>query len=185
MTHAQIVSLQERIGTTPDGFWGRLSIAAVQRHLRAMMPGRILWPAPSQSALREFYGRPGDESQLETVPAPCPLRFEGRPVKRLRGNLRCLTSLCRALAAAHEVAPETVEDFGGVFANRTMRGGELPSVHAYGAAVDLSPESNGNHTAWPVRATMPIEVMECFAREGWISAGAFWGRDAMHFQATT
>jgi hypothetical protein len=31
---------------------------------------------------------------------------------------------------------------------------------------------------------MPIEVMECFAREGWLSAGAFWGYDAMHFQAT-
>jgi hypothetical protein len=27
-------------------------------------------------------------------------------------------------------------------------------------------------------------VMEFFAVGGWLSAGAFWGRDAMHFQAT-
>jgi hypothetical protein len=31
---------------------------------------------------------------------------------------------------------------------------------------------------------MPIQVMEEFAKEGWLAAGAFWGRDAMHFQAT-
>jgi hypothetical protein len=31
---------------------------------------------------------------------------------------------------------------------------------------------------------MPIEVMEEFAKEGWLPAGAFWSRDAMHFQAT-
>jgi hypothetical protein len=31
---------------------------------------------------------------------------------------------------------------------------------------------------------MPLEVMEAFAREGWVSAGAFWSRDAMHHQST-
>jgi len=37
---------------------------------------------------------------------------------------------------------------------------------------------------WPTSSTMLLVVMEAFAREGWLSAGAFWGRDAMHFQAT-
>jgi hypothetical protein len=31
---------------------------------------------------------------------------------------------------------------------------------------------------------MPIEVMEAFARQGFKPAGAFWGRDAMHMEAT-
>jgi hypothetical protein len=31
---------------------------------------------------------------------------------------------------------------------------------------------------------MPLDVMEIFAREGWLAAGAFWGRDSMHMQAT-
>jgi hypothetical protein len=38
--------------------------------------------------------------------------------------------------------------------------------------------------AWPTKATMPFEVIEIFAREGWTSGGAYWGYDAMHFQAT-
>jgi hypothetical protein len=77
-----------------------------------------------------------------------------------------------------------LEKYAGCFNNRAMRGGSLPSLHARGAAVDLDPDDNGNHIAWPTRATMPLEVMEAFAREGWLSAGAFWSRDAMHFQAT-
>ena len=65
-----------------------------------------------------------------------------------------------------------------------MRGGSLPSLHARGAAVDLDPDHNGNGTSWPTRAIMPLEVMEEFAKEGWLAAGAFWGRDSMHMQAT-
>jgi hypothetical protein len=57
-------------------------------------------------------------------------------------------------------------------------------MHAWMNAIDINAGRNGNKTSWPVNATMPIEVMECFAQEGWLSAGAFWGRDAMHFQAT-
>jgi hypothetical protein len=65
-----------------------------------------------------------------------------------------------------------------------MRGGTRPSTHARGIAIDLAPVWNGNATPWPAKATMPLAVMEQFAREGWLPAGAFWGRDAMHFQAT-
>ena len=65
-----------------------------------------------------------------------------------------------------------------------MRGGSRISTHAWGIAIDLAPNWNGNLMPWPTVATMPLEIMEIFAREGWLSAGAFWGRDAMHFQAT-
>jgi hypothetical protein len=65
-----------------------------------------------------------------------------------------------------------------------MRGGSTPSLHARGAAIDLAPSTNGNREHWPSRSNMPIEVMEEFSKEGWLSAGACWSRDGMHFQAT-
>jgi hypothetical protein len=71
-----------------------------------------------------------------------------------------------------------------VFNNRPMRGGSLPSLHARGAAIDLAPSTNQFRESWPRSANMPIEVMEAFSREGWVAAGAHWGYDAQHFQAT-
>ena len=58
MTRAQITAMQDRIGTTPDGFWGPKSITACQRHLRALMPKDANWPGTSQAALQGFYGSP-------------------------------------------------------------------------------------------------------------------------------
>jgi hypothetical protein len=57
-------------------------------------------------------------------------------------------------------------------------------MRARGAAIDLDPDNNGNLQSWPHAASMPFEVMEIFAQEGWLAAGAFWGHDAMHAQAT-
>jgi hypothetical protein len=105
-------------------------------------------------------------------------------VKTIRCNERVADSLSRILVAVSNVAPLILREYAGVYNNRPMRGGSLPSLHARGAAIDLAPDTNGNLVPWPVSADMPLVVMECFAREGWLSAGAFWGRDAMHAQAT-
>lgn len=185
MTRAAIVALQKRIGTEPDGFWGPRSIAACQRHLRRMMPCPHPFPAASQAALRKTYGAPGDESALILLEvADLGVRFEGRPVRAIRCHRLVAASLRRALEAVRRVAPWLLERYAGAFCHRNIRGGTTPSLHAWGAAIDLDPSANGNTTHWPTRATMPIAVMEAFAREGWLPAGAFWGRDAMHFQAT-
>ena len=80
--------------------------------------------------------------------------------------------------------PDILVQYAGVYNNRPMRGGSLPSLHARGAAIDLAPDTNRMSQSWPTSADMPLEVMEAFAREGWTPAGAFWGRDAMHFQST-
>ena len=74
--------------------------------------------------------------------------------------------------------------YAGCYNPRPMRGGKRPSKHSWGAAIDLDPDHNGLKTSWPVAATMPIEVMEEFAREGWIGLGWQIGRDSMHFQPT-
>jgi hypothetical protein len=188
MPKISIPELQERIGATPDGFWGPKSIAQCQKHLRSLIrKSGSDWPAPDQASLTKFYGKPGDESQLVSMPAPVPMYFEGRKVKTIRVHRKCEESLRRVLLAAFKIHPTiaaVISIYDGCYANRKMRGGSLPSLHARGAAIDFDAGHNGNLTPWPVVATMPIDLMEAFAREGWIAAGAFWGRDAMHFQAT-
>jgi len=175
---------QAMIGAEPHGFWGPKSIAMCQAYLRGLMPANTKWPRTDQASLTQFFGPAGDESRLVNVSAPVPMFYEGRRIKTIRVNRKCADSLVRALTAAYLVAPAVVKIYDGCFANRPMRGGSTPSLHARGAAIDLDAGRNGNHVAWPVAATMPLGVMECFAREGWLPAGAFWGRDAMHFQAT-
>jgi hypothetical protein len=185
MNQNQIKAIQEKIGTTADGFWGPQSIAAAQKHLRALMPSPNPWPATDQSSLSKFFGAAGDESQLINLNVPgLGVKYDGRAVKTIRCNAKVGASLHRILSALATTHPEFMANYNGCFNNRPMRGGSLPSLHARGAAVDFMAGSNGNHVHWPSKATMPFEVMEAFAKEGWIAAGAFWSRDAMHFQAT-
>lgn len=190
MTTEQITKLQAHVGAEPDGFWGPESILACKRHLRAMMPSRSPWPAADQRSLRSFYGEPGDESRLVTMDFPYPMYYGGKLVTRTRVNARCADSLHRVLSAIggsygqQSGIMEEAQDYGGVYNFRLKRGGSTYSLHAYGAAIDLDADDNTFSEHWPMQADMPIEIMECFAREGWVSAGAFWGYDAMHFQAT-
>lgn len=185
MTQEQIKALQRRIGVTPDGFWGPKSIAACQKHLRSLMPKVSPWPKTDQASLTRFYGEAGDESQLTNLPVVgLGIRYDGIAVRTIRCHVKVANSLLIVLKEMSKVCPNVLADYNGCYNNRKMRGGSLPSLHARGAAIDFLAGTNGNHTPWPVRANMPLEAMECFAKEGWVAAGAFWGRDAMHFQAT-
>lgn len=185
MTQYGIKRIQEKIGTEPDGFWGPKSIAACQKYLRSLMPSPNPWPSSDQKSLTEFYGEPGDESKLTNLDvSDLGLLYDGSRVKTVRCHAKIASALHRVLERLSKTHPEILVEYAGCFNNRKMRGGSLPSLHARGAAVDFFPEANGNETPWPIRATMPFEVMEEFAKEGFLSAGAFWGRDAMHFQAT-
>ena len=192
MNETQIRIMQEQVGAEPDGFWGPRSVAACQRHLKKMMPSPHPFPRQDQKSLTSFYGPAG---KVPLVRISCPYRmflYNGPgTVKTIQVHERLGPSLERVLRElgkryrTDDARTEAgVNRFFGVYANRAMRGGSLPSLHARGAAIDLDANRNGNKTHWPSRAVMPLDVMEIFAREGWMPAGAFWSRDAMHFQAT-
>lgn len=186
----EIIAIQNRIGVTPDGAWGPKSRAACQDHLRALMPTPNPWPDDNEVALVRFYGEAGNEANLASFDFPFPMFYEGRRVLRSRCHRKVKDSLLRILSEIgtrwidRRGIMEEAEDYGGIFNFRQMRGGNAPSRHSWGIAIDIDPDDNGNHTRWPEHADMPLEIMEAFAREGWMSAGAFWGRDGMHFQAT-
>jgi hypothetical protein len=192
MNETQIKIMQERVGAEPDGFWGPRSVVACQRHLKKMMPSSHPFPRQDQKSLTSFYGPAG---KVPLVKISCPYRmslYNGpETVKTIQVHERLGPSLERVLKElgkryrTDDARTEAgVNRFFGVYANRAMRGGSLPSLHARAAAIDLDANRNGNKTHWPSRAVMPLDVMEIFAREGWLAAGAFWSRDAMHFQAT-
>lgn len=185
MNTPEIIKLQTAIGTTPDGHWGPKSIAACQNHLRGLIATSAShWPDTDQGSLTAFYGAAGDESKLVRIDLPDGILYEGKPVKSTLCHAKVADSLKRILANLVVRFPDIARKFDGCYANRLMRNGSNPSLHARGAAIDFDGANNDNHEHWPAAATMPLGVMEIFAEEGWISAGAFWGRDAMHFQAT-
>lgn len=186
MIAAEIKRLQTRLGVEPDAVWGSKSKTAADRRLRSLMPAPNPWPATDQTSLTAFYGRPGDESRLARIDVRgLGVEYGGEPVSVIRANAECAESLRRILVKLSS-GPYAylLKEYEGCFNNRPMRGGSTPSLHSRGAAIDFDAGNNGNATRWPDQATMPFEVMEIFAAEGWRSAGAAWGRDAMHFQAT-
>jgi hypothetical protein len=195
MTNEQIKAVQKRIGAEPDGFWGPLSIKACEKHLRGMMPKPA--PFPKQAKVEAFYGRHGVKNGFtpptKKITLPFTIFYEGDAVKVLRPHEKCADSLLAVferLAIAFPTKEKRqaagILTYDGLYNPRKMRGSTTEwSMHAWAIAIDLNASKNGNETHWPSKAVMPIEVMECFAQEGWTAAGAFWGRDAMHFQATS
>lgn len=190
MTPNEIKKMQSRLGVTADGFWGPVSTAALRTRLTNLMPSPNPWPAPDRRSMELFYGRPGDESNLVNFAPPFPMFYGGKACKTIRCHKQVAASLQRVLAeigrsyGQRRDILEEAEDYGGCYNYRNKRGGTSLSVHAWGAAIDLDADDNTFRDHWPMKADMPMEIMEAFAREGWVSAGAFWGYDAMHFQAT-
>lgn len=190
MTREQIIHIQEKTGSIPDGVFGPISMRNVQAHLRAMMPTPNPWPMDrawdNRRHVKAFFGEPGDEANLVNLDVvDLDIRYAGNPVKSIRCHRLVASSLRRVLerisAGPHA---SLLRNYAGAYNNRQIRGGASKSLHAWGAAIDIDPATNTLRRRWPDSATMPIEVMEAFAAEGWLSAGAFWGYDAMHFQAT-
>jgi hypothetical protein len=196
MTESQIKHIQDRIGAQPDGFWGPKSITACQKYLTDMMPKPHPFPAEGTNAFDAFYGRHGVKDGYtppgKRIKLPFTIFYEGTAVTTLTAHEKCADSLLAVFERLAKAFPEPasryqagITTYDGLYNPRLKRGSSTSwSMHSWMNAIDLNAGENGNTTAWPVASTMPIEVMECFAQEGWLSAGAFWGRDAMHFQAT-
>lgn len=200
MTKAEIKHVQARIGTTVDGFWGPKSTDAAKRHLREFMPPSNDFPTQSRVRTNSsIYGRHGEpdgsyQPPMKSIGLPFHLHLYGDETKTVRSvscHEECVDSLLRVFVRLAEEFPTKEErkkagilDYYGIYNPRSVRGGSVWSMHAYAIAIDFDALRNRNRSHWPVASKMPIEVMECFAAEGWLSAGAFWSRDAMHFQAT-
>lgn len=196
MDQTEIMAMQQRVRDrfaprlAVDGFWGPVSQRTCRAYLRAMMPQIHPWPRATTAAIRKFYGKPGDEGALVRIAFPYPTFYDGKLVTSTRVHEKCAASLLRVLTkigksyGQQRGIMEEAEDFDGVYNFRLKRGGTTYSLHAYGAAIDQDADDNSFRDAWPMQADMPLEIIECYAEEGWTSAAAWWGYDSMHEQAT-
>jgi hypothetical protein len=187
MTKAKIIEIQKEIGTTPDAIWGEKSKAACITYLRALMLKATTAPSTDQASLTAAYGLPGEVSRHTRIDVSgLGVKYDGKDVNSITVNKAAANSLLAIITdlSKFEDGRAALARYVGVYNNRPMRGGTTPSLHARAAAIDLMPASNGLRTPWPRIATMPFSVIKVFARHGWKSAGAFWGRDAMHFERT-
>ena len=195
MNRPEIESMQKKLAAAGfykgeiDGFWGGMSISACKKYLTSLMPNPYPWPNSDRASLEAFYGKPGDESNLVQFDFPYPTFYDGKRVTKGRCHFKVKDSLLRILKNIGELhggkrdIMEEAEDYGGIYNFRDKRGSSSLSLHSWGIAIDQDADDNTFRDHWPMQADMPLEIMECFAREGWISAGAFGGYDAMHHQA--
>ncbi len=197
MNRSEVIHVQERVGALGDGFWGPKSIASCQSYLKSLMPAPAIFPVEGSKEFLDFFGNHGVKNGFtppsKKIKLPFVIYYENIAVSEILVHKKCADSLLRVFERLSSIYPDQasrqkagVLSYSGLYNPRLKRGSlNSWSMHAWMNAIDINASENGNKTSWPVSASMPIEVMECFAQEGWMSAGAFWGRDAMHFQATS
>lgn len=94
-----------------------------------------------------------------------------------------LTSAQYDVLTSKFIANLGLNQFGGTFNYRPIRGSKSISLHAFGAAIDLDPSHNA---LGATEGRMPLWVITIFKDNGWMWGGDFHGRkDWMHFQFAT
>lgn len=124
-------------------------------------------------------------SILQPLALPAPLPLSWSPTVRvriMRVHRRLVGAFQRALAAVHadRAAWESIDDFGGVYQWRRMKGSRRLSRHSWAIAIDLDVADNGDGAA----GEMYPGVIAAFEAEGF-EWGGRWSRrerDPMHFE---
>ena len=198
-------------GDDIDGLWGDQT----QTHFDALLyrrqfntdpptwrpEDRVLgvdnnWPshANNDEAVRRYYGEPGESGLVNLVPPYAHFISwgPGTRVRSIRCHRKVHDSLMRVLTnvlaeyGAAEIARLRLDQFGGCFNERPMRGGTRRSTHSWGIALDYDPMNN--RLKWHRdRATFArpeyLPWWKCWEEEGWTSLGRAADFDWMHVQA--
>lgn len=161
----------------------------------------MVWPLYAD--LNETYGTPdknGDglpdidwyNENIVKIAPPYPMywSWNKEPVRTISIHTVCADSLQRCLSGIaknfkeSEIKKYRLNECGGGYNFRLMRGGRNLSVHSWGAAIDIAPSLNWLGRAYnPLKGMMPLLAVQIFNNEGWTWGGLWKRPDAMHFQA--
>jgi hypothetical protein len=139
------------------------------------------------------YGSPGPSN---LVVIDLPFTFKINWAKDVVANkMQCHRLVADSLRAIlteilEAYGPEQIDklqinDFGGCYNFRKMRGGSDWSRHSWGIAIDLDPDRNQLTWGRDKAAFAKPEyrqMIEIFYKHGWIGLGPEENRDWMHFQ---
>lgn len=210
-----VQTLQAALGLQADGLRGPVTNEAILRAadqgrlavrsapfvtpppkpVPATPRGHPVFASPTRSDIIKVFGEPASPSCTAgrcTLPFPFQLAWdreqevESFACHRLLETV--LTSIFAEAVRHYGQAAFTVLDldqFGGCFNHRKMRGGTSLSVHAWGAAVDLDPLRN--QLKWGRdKAAFAAPDYDAWWRiveaHGAVSLGRVQNRDWMHFQ---
>lgn len=170
------------------------------------------FPSPNQPSLTRFYGRPWkmlndnkmvvdrawEAANISRVRVPFALYMGDSRIlniaihKRLVDSVKELLNDFATEFTEKERAFFGLDQYGGGFDFREKRGSvdgsiESLSLHAYGAALDFSPQLNPLGKAYNTAdKMMPIEAIEIFKKRGWKWGGEFKHRpECSHFEASS
>lgn len=145
------------------------------------------------------YGQPGDPDNITKITLPYPMRIAW-DIKTSVSKIAChklislnLIATFQDLLAQYgigEIQRLGIDLFGGCLNVRPMRGTEnrahpVWSRHAWGIAIDLSPEKNGLKTKWKdAQFSKPeyANMVSIFYKHGFFNLGRERNYDAMHFE---
>lgn len=158
-----------------------------------------IWPAQDVAALNAFYGDPNigghasptwEAANLVIVRPPFQMYYGDAPTSGLRVHHKiaaALATVLQGIAATFtpaELSQYQLNKTGGGYCFRMMRGADRPSVHSWGAAVDLAPALNPFGVEYGSRPNMmPMKAVEIFKANGFTWGGLWRIADGMHIQA--
>ena len=184
-----------------DGYYGPRTEFAVESYyddedekwIRPDEEIKTKWP--SYGRLEDFFGEPGDRSNLITIDIPYPMRLAWntkKEVTRMTCHKLVAESTIRVLNKVldhygiEEIQRLGLDLYGGTFNDRPMRGSNKKSTHAWGISHDFDPANNklkwGSDRARFAKPEYDY-WWQCWEEEGWVSLGRERNFDWMHIQA--
>lgn len=192
-----------------DGYWGQRTNSAFEhlkylfKHGTSEPPWRPEektsvnpnnWPIQNTPEFHDFYGEKGTNLVIIDFPYEMKISWDLRiKVRRTTCHAKVADSLGRVLTKVKEIYGEeeinrlSLNNYGGCFNMRRMRGGSQWSTHSWGIALDFDPSRNqlkwGRDQASFAHPDYN-DWWKCWEEEGWVSLGRERNFDWMHVQAT-
>jgi hypothetical protein len=147
----------------------------------------------TQAQLIAKYGTPNKEGKgyIVQITLPYPMYYIGKKVtkischKLVADKLLAIFNDILEFYGQDAIRDLKIDDYGGCFNYRLMRGGTKLSVHSWGCAIDLNPSRNLlKETSKTARfARMEYKPMiDIFYKHGFVSLGREKNFDWMHFE---